>query len=413
MSRFLLKFLWQFSLRSPIIGRPPAGSRSDYMNNRLLWRTRALVTIAMLTGLAIPRYAHAQAATGHQGLGRGWDALEAGRYAEAASVAETALKRFPGDHGALVLKIEALSRSGQIAAAFDAYHAWSATHSRADVSLPGIVAVAVLRALGAGAPEMAVRIAALRTLAEAGDAPSREALAGLVGRAGVEGNEAMAALGDPAAASRLVSSIESSQGSRKIEAMAAAARAQAPGAAEAITPMTKNPDPAIRAGAARALSQLKDAGAADSLIGLLKDPMPAVRGSAAIALARMGRNEGDEVLAGMLDSGVPDIVLMAAEGLPDQPTRWQSVVEPLLQTESPIDRLRAARLLKDVNSAAANEVVSAALADPNPAVREEAARSISSRAAIDGAMDWPRLLSDPSPTVRLGAARALLKEMSR
>jgi HEAT repeat protein len=383
------------------------------MIHRLLLRTRALVTIAMLTGSSVPSYAQAQTAAGHRGLGPGWDALEAGRFAEAASLAETALKRFPGDHGALVLKIEALSRSGQIAAAFDTYQAWSANHPRGDVSLPGIVAVAVLRALGAGAPDLEVRIAALKTLAEAGDAASREALGGLVGRAGVPGNEALAAIGDPAAASRLVAAIESSQGSRKVEAMAAAARAQAPGAAEAITPMTKDPDPAIRAGAAMALSHLKDPGTAEALIGLLKDPMPAVRGGAAIALARMGRTEGDQVLAGMLSSGVPDLVLMAAEGLPDQATRWQGVVEPLLQTESPVDRLRAARLLKDVDSAAASEAVSAALSDPNPAVREEGARSLAVVGTAHGVSDWPRLLTDPSPSVRLGAARALFQEMSR
>jgi HEAT repeat protein len=383
------------------------------MNFRLFWRVRTPLLIVLLTGFAGVAPAGAQPARTPQGLGRGWDALEAGRFSEAASVADSALKRFPGDHGALVLKIEALARSGQVQAAFETYRAWSLAHPKGDPALPGIVAVAVLRALGSGAPDVTVRVEALKTLAEAGDVASRTALEGVAGRAGTGGTEALAALGDEAAAARLVTAIQASQGSRKVQAMAAAARAQAPGASEAITAVTRDPDPAVRAGAAMALAQLNDPGAADALVELLKDPMPAVRGGAAIALARMGRNEGDDVLDDMLKSGVPDIVLMAAEGLPDQVSRWHAAVEPLLQTESPIDRLRAARLLKDVESTAAGEAVSAALADANPAVREEAARSLSALGPARAASDWPGLLLDPSPTVRLWAARELLREMSR
>ena len=370
--------------------------------------------VATLAGIGVPLQAGAQTALAPRaqtrGLSRGWAALEAGRFDDAVSVARAALKAFPADHGAVVLEMEALAQSGQVAAAFEAYQNWSSKHPRGDASLTAIVAVAVLRALGASASPLAVRVAALKTLAEAGDAASRDALSALGPSARLDAAETLAALGDASAASALVGAIQDTQGSRKLAAMAAAARVHAPGAAEAISPMTTDRDPAIRAGAAAALGELKNPASADSLVALLKDPMPAVNGSAAIALARMGRPEGDAVLSQMLESGVPDIVLMAAEGLPSQPERWRSAVEPLLRTESPIDRLRAARLLKEFDSSAASQAVSAALADSNPAVREEASRALADMGALDGGVDWPRLLTDSSPSVRLGAAQALMRE---
>ena len=109
----------------------------------------------------------------------------------------------------------------------------------------------------------------------------------------------------------------------------------------------------------------------------------------------------------MLTSGVPDIVLNAAEAMPEQPSRWQTAVEGLLDTENPVDRLRAARLLKDVRPDAARAVVTAGLGDPNLAIREEAARAIDTIGLPDNAPEWPKMLSDSSTWVRLEGARAL------
>jgi len=105
-------------------------------------------------------------------------------------------------------------------------------------------------------------------------------------------------------------------------------------------------------------------------------------------------------------------VLSVAEAMPSEPGRWEAVVQSLLDTENPVDRLRAARLLGS-KSPDATRVLSAALSDENVAVREEAARALSELGTVEPSTDWRRLLSDPSPWVRLEAARALWRQVTQ
>jgi len=141
-------------------------------------------------------------------------------------------------------------------------------------------------------------------------------------------------------------------------------------------------------------------------------PPPSWRKRAAVALAALGRPEGRELVDRMLQSDVPDLVLSVAEALPSDAGRWQAVVLPLLDTENPVDRLRAARLLGKTSPVEAGRVLTAALADDNVAVREEAARSLADIGTAEGSADWRRLLSDPSAWVRLEAARALWRQVT-
>ena len=134
--------------------------------------------------------------------------------------------------------------------------------------------------------------------------------------------------------------------------------------------------------------------------------------SAAVALAALGRPEGGELVDRLLQSGIPDIVLSVAEALPGDPGRWQAAVTPLLDTENPVDRLRAARVLGKNAPADANRVLAAALSDENIAVREEAARALADIPITENAPDWRRLLSDQSPWVRLEAARAIWRQVT-
>jgi HEAT repeat protein len=112
----------------------------------------------------------------------------------------------------------------------------------------------------------------------------------------------------------------------------------------------------------------------------------------------------------MLATGIPDFVLAVAEALPEQPEKWEHAVRGLLDTESPIDRLRAARLIGATAPEDAARVVEQSLRDDNPAIRQEAARSLAAVPSARLGDDLPRLLADGDVWVRLRAAATILGE---
>ena len=124
------------------------------------------------------------------------------------------------------------------------------------------------------------------------------------------------------------------------------ASVKAPAIESALIRLLANSDPGTRATAADALARSGSETAAEPLLKALSNPDASVQQSAAVALAAIGRPEGGELVDRMLQSGVPDIVLSVAEALPvGDPGRWQAAVTPLLDTENPVDCLRAARVL--------------------------------------------------------------------
>jgi len=348
--------------------------------------------------------------TGQGGLGAGWTALEAGRYAAAVSAADAVLERRPHDHAAIVLKIKALASGEDINRALDTYVAWSAAHRQQDLHLLGIPAEAVLRRIGATGPEAAQRVAALEALASTGDKSAAEALAALGQSAGLEGQIAKARSGDPAAAAAVAEALAANP--RNVDMIQRLGAVKAPAVEEELVRLLADSDPGTRATAADALARSGSETSAEPLLKALKDPDATVQQSAAVALAALGRPEGSELVDRMLQSNVPDLVLSVAEALPSDAGRWQAVVLPLLDTENPVDRLRAARLLGKNSPVEASRVLTAALADENVAIREEAARSLADIGTAEGSADWRRLLSDPSAWVRLEAARALWRQVT-
>ncbi len=343
-------------------------------------------------------------------VAQGWSALEAGRYQEAVSTADAILQRRPHDHAAVVLKIRALARSADIEAALAAYDAWSAAHRVHDLHLLGVAAEAMLQQIGESAPEIRQRVAALEALAERGDKSAAEAVARLGQSAGIEGQVALARLGDAPAAEAVAKKIAANTHNPDMVRQLGAVKA--PAVENQLVQLLGDSDPATRATAADALAQSGTDNAAEPLLKALKDPDATVQQSAAVALAALGRPDGRELVDRLLQSGIPDIVLSVAEALPGDPGRWQAVVTPLLDTENPVDRLRAARVLGKNAPADANRVLAAALSDENIAVREEAARSLADVPVTENAPDWRRLLSDQSPWVRLEAAKAIWRQVT-
>src|SRR5687768_1660348 len=57
-------------------------------------------------------------------LAKGWTAIAVGKPDEAVAVANQILKRRPGSHGALMLKIEGLAAGARPLLALDAYEEW-------------------------------------------------------------------------------------------------------------------------------------------------------------------------------------------------------------------------------------------------------------------------------------------------
>jgi len=376
-----------------------------------------VVVCAFLAGAAseaapqtTPRPRQPRASRQASGVGSGWTALEAGRVSAAVSAADAVLQQRPHDHAAIVLKIQALASAADINAALDAYTTWTSTHREPDLHLLGIAAEAVLEQIATNGPEMAQRVVALETLAGAGDKGAAETLAGLGPSAGVEGELAKARLGDAAAAEAVAKRLAANP--RNADLIRELGKVKAPPVENALIQLLANSDPGTRASAADALAGSGSDTAAAPLVKALGDPEASVRQSAAVALAALGRPEGGELVDGMLQSGVPDIVLSVAEAMPSEPGRWEAVVQSLLDTENPVDRLRAARLLGS-KSPDATRVLSAALSDENVAVREEAARALSELGTVEPSTDWRRLLSDPSPWVRLEAARALWRQVTQ
>jgi HEAT repeat protein len=276
--------------------------------------------------------------------------------------------------------------------------------------LLGIAAEAVLKQIAANGPEMGQRVAALEALATTGDKSAEDMLARLGQSAGVEGQVALAKLGDPAAADALAKKLAANPRDSDMIQRLGGVKARA--VEDELIHVLADADPGTRAAAADALARSGSENAAEPLLKALKDPEASVQQSAAVALAAIGRPEGNELVDRMLQSGVPDIVLSVAEALPMDAGRWQAVVQPLLDTENPVDRLRAARLMGNNSPVDANRVLAAALSDENVAVREEAARSLSDVRKTEGSTDWRRLLSDPSAWVRLEAARAIWRQVT-
>jgi hypothetical protein len=338
-------------------------------------------------------------------------------------LSDSLLKASPRHHDALALKIAARLTAKTLAgtlSALEAYEAWLGhVGQREDVFSIEPIARGVLSA-HAASTDARVRTRALELLASAGDDQARSKLTVTAGgpEAGTAlGDDALARLGDAAAAGRLVSRVKTANARDVSTAIDALVAANVTGAAAVIAGALSPPNVLpTRMAAARAIGLLGDASALPRLKEALKDPEPPVRILAAASLARLGDNAGAELLQKLENSPVGDLRLLAVEAsASSSPTGpWVGVATGVLNDPDPLVRLRAAELL--VKHAAdpgpARDVLTSALADPNPAMSEAAARQLHSLppGALGGdPATLRKLLRSPSPFAQLEAAGGLLK----
>lgn len=356
-------------------------------------------------------------------LAKGWTAVAAGNAAEAERLSDSLLKASPRHHDALALKIAARLTARTLVgalSALEAYETWLGhVGQREDAFLIEPIARGILSA-HAASTDARVRTRALELLASAGDDQARSKLSVTTGgpEAGtVLGDDALARLGDTAAAQRLVSRVKTANSRDVSAAIDALVAANVTGAAAVIGAALSSPNVLpTRMAAARAIGILGDASALPRLREALKDPEPPVRILAAAALARLGDNSGAELLQKLENSPVGDLRLLAVEAsASSNPTGpWVGVATGILNDPDPLVRLRAAELL--VKYAAepgpARDVLTNALTDPNPAMSEAAARQLHNLppGALGGDLATLRkLLRSPSPFAQLEAAGSVVR----
>ena len=375
----------------------------------------------IVVALAVPAGAQTppRAAAGDRtaaALGRGWSALGQGQSAKAVEVARQLLRTDPANHDAVALGVAALAADRHATDALDMYERWLQVASHDDMFLLRTVALTTLRAL-TSSPHARIRVAALSTLADAGDADARAALtADAQANASFEIDAALAALGDTEAIGRLEAQITSGGPRDKSSAIDALRAAGSKASADAIAAALKDPAPPSRMSAANALADLAATEAIPALQAALQDPDPAVRHMVAVALARLGDTSSGVTLVSLEKSPIGELRLLAATAAASKAASgdWTAIAQPLLSDPDPIVRLRAASLLlkygKEREAAAA--VMSNALTDPSPALRTTAVQLTAefARARQEHA-DIPalrRMLRDPLPEIRVAAARGLL-----
>jgi HEAT repeat protein len=347
-------------------------------------------------------------------LARGWTALEAGQFANAARAADAILRRRPWDRAALTLRITAMSSAAPLNG-LDAYEQWIAAKHKDDSGLLEPVAIAVLQEIAKGS-DPTHRQAALTALATAQVAGAREALdAALASRPqsqmDVAADGDAASRGDTAAVGRLNAAAANPAGA-SVDLVRALEQIGSSGEAGLVM-LVNGGSPPVRAAAIRALGAMKS-DRAPSLLQPFFDGMdPATRIPATIALAQLGDTRALARVDQMLATNVPQVQLEAAEAWGGRPGPWVEVVRPLLDNTDGFIRLDAARAIAPIDPEAAKRTLNTALGDVNPVIRYESAKSIGTLIETQPDLaDLPILrqrLRDADRGVRVAVASALLK----
>lgn len=310
----------------------------------------------------------------------------------------------------MVLLLSALSQQDPVDA-LDAYEQWRSRTGQSSPHLAAVIGDGVLRALTSrDGGDSSLRLTAAELLVRYRALGARAVLARVAAAEGRAGLVALARSGDERAAQMVVGSLGELQGSAKVGAIGGLGLAvtTVPGATDALMAAMSDEDEMVRAAAIEALRRSGDPSLAAAIRPLLSDRAGVVRHAAALALVALGDPAGEPLVEALLASGVADHVLTVAEALASDQARWRSRVEPLLRTEDPLDRLRAAKLLYDAAAPEAEAELMGALASANPAIREEASRALGEAGLSVGQSTLRQMLADSSGWVRLAAARVLL-----
>jgi HEAT repeat protein len=339
-------------------------------------------------------------------LGRGWVAMAAGRFDEAASLAAGILKRKPRSHAAITLRIEAISAGAHPLTALDEYETWITKAAR-DVDDRGLlepIALGLLRGLSADADPM-IRATALEALARAGDDDAAEKLRTRGAAGDRPAMQALARSGD-ANAIRAVQTLLGTPTGRDMSTEIKALAEHGGLTPSLLQSLATDRVPMNRAAVAGVLVRSKEPAAAQLLDALNQDPDPLVRSSIVLARAQAGDERGVADARAMLASPVPDIRLTAAESLvAAMPRECEQAVRPLLSDRDGINRFRAAAIVGRFDSAAALPVITEGLTDQNRLIQQEAARTLG-RILPDETRQLRQLLRHPDRLVVAYAAAA-------
>lgn len=340
-------------------------------------------------------------------VSEGWTLLAQGKALQAAAQAVAILAKFPTSMPALVLAVEADVGSAGSAAALGRYEAWLGTRLLEEPSVLRTIARAMLKEIGDQPQNPRGQLAALKGLAEDGDAASIERLRKGSDAGGLGETKTLASFGDSGAVQILIADL-STGASDKLGVMEALGTSGDRAAIEPLARQLQDPEPVLRGTAAEALGQLGDKDAASLLKPFLNDSSGFVRTRAAAALVRLGDDSGWALLSELASSEEASGRIVAAEALASRPDeKWLAMVRELTRATEPEIRLSAARLLASHDPDAARLVLDQLASDDNPAIREEAVRI----SATDVPANLPALralLKNGDRLVRVAAASKLL-----
>lgn len=336
-------------------------------------------------------------------------ARAAGRTEQALELAESVLAESPKNREAAELKIGIFASGGDLKAAFEAYDAYARAASH-DKPLLTIVATAVLAGLSKDASPT-VRVVALERLTDGGDAAARMALQkarlssdSLDARLATE---SLARLGDADARAALIGLAREGTSGNRSSALRALRTIDTPEVAAEVKAALRDSDSFVRAAAAEVAGFLKLSAVTETLKAAMAEPHPILRLSAAGALTRLGDPEGRAMAIETLASSLFDVRLMVAGPLASVgDTAWIAAIRPVLDDPNGLNRVLAAELMLNVDRQAASDLLVSAGNDPNPIIRAEAARVLSSFAGPLPAVR--KLLGDASAQVRLPIAAGLV-----
>jgi len=340
-------------------------------------------------------------------LAQGWLLLSQASAVPAAERAREALQRLPNHAGALTLLIEAeIMRGGTISGLLE-YERWLGERKFEEPLVLRRIARSVLKDHSLGRdPEL--KTAALRALAEDGDAASLAELNKAMAGGDTAATRALAESGNPAAVRSLVDKLKAGL-TDPLGAFESLSKSGSPLAIKAVLAHLQDPKPEIRGAAAEALGRLHARDAIDPVRALLNDGSGFVHGRAALALVRLGDNAGMAYVRELAAGPDAHGRLLAADALSEHPDEeWLALVRGLTSASEPEVRLGAARLIASRDPELAQSVVTVLQSSDNPAIRD-----LASEAAVPAAAgDLTRLralLHSPSPAEQIDASTEILR----
>ena len=312
-----------------------------------------------------------------------WALLAQGFIDKATTRAAEVLATYPRSVAALTLMVEAeIARTGA-QAALSHYERWVGPRPEE----PGVlrrIAIAWLRENVAEGKSSPARLDALRALAADGDAMATAELATASAAGGLAEARVLAALGNEPSVKVLITNLTSGTGNA-LSIIEALGESGSKAAVSALTGQLRHQFPEIRGAAAEALGRLGNRfDVKADLQPLLDDKSSYVRIKAASALFRLGDTSGASMLRDLMQEDSDRSRLIGLQSTATQAdAAWIQEARRLTSSTEPDIRVQAAKLLAPHDPEYARAILTAALNDANPAIRDMAAESFTEVASND------------------------------